>query len=185
MAIKRYVASADTTITNAFKSDLVTRGTNSNMGESDIIEAFSIYAQSTTSSLERSRILMKHSMAALLADRQSGAIPASGSVNFYLRIFNAEHGQSVPKKYHMDVSPIARSWTEGSGLDMEGYRDKGSACWLSASSDRVAQVVKTSFLSDTKTDYSSKYLSIYNGINQRINFWFQATGTDTEPVLTG
>jgi hypothetical protein len=185
MAIKRYTAIADTTITNAFESDLVTRGTKSNMGASDIIEAFSIYAQSTTSSLERSRILMKHSVSDILADRQSGNIPASGSVSFYLRVFNAKHGQSLPKKYYMDISPVSRGWTEGTGLDMEGYRDKGSACWLSASSDKVAQVVKTSFKSDTKGDYASKYISIYNGLNNRINFWFQATGVDTAPVLTG
>jgi len=185
MAIKRYTAKSDTTITNAFKSDLVKRGVNSNMGESDIIEAFSIYAQSTTSSLEKSRILIQHSMAPVLSDRQAGKIPASGSVDFYLRVFNAKHGQSVPKKYYMDISPISRAWTEGSGLDMEGYRDKGSACWLSASSERTAQVVKTSFKSDTRNDYAAKYVSIFNGLNQRINFWFQSTGAEVAPTLTG
>ena len=45
MAIKRYVASADTTITNAFGADLRTRGTGSNMGASDSLEVFSIYGQ--------------------------------------------------------------------------------------------------------------------------------------------
>ena len=53
MAIKRYTAIADTTISNAFKSNLLNRASNSNMGESDILETFSIFAQSTTSSLER------------------------------------------------------------------------------------------------------------------------------------
>ena len=42
MAIKRFTASADNTITNAFKSDLATRATGSNMGKSDILEVFSI-----------------------------------------------------------------------------------------------------------------------------------------------
>ena len=45
MAIKRYIASADTTITNAFESNLTTRGTGSNMGASDVLETFSIYGQ--------------------------------------------------------------------------------------------------------------------------------------------
>ena len=45
MAIKRYTASKDNTITNAFESNLSTRGTGSNMGLSDILEVFSIYGQ--------------------------------------------------------------------------------------------------------------------------------------------
>ena len=38
MAIKRYTADADTTITNAYKPNLRTRATDANMGESDILE---------------------------------------------------------------------------------------------------------------------------------------------------
>ena len=47
MAIKRYIASADTTITNAYSSNLMerSRGTGSNMGEADVMEIFSIYNQ--------------------------------------------------------------------------------------------------------------------------------------------
>ena len=40
MAIKRYTANADTTITNAFKHDISTRATGSNMGASDSLEVF-------------------------------------------------------------------------------------------------------------------------------------------------
>tara|TARA_B100000214_G_scaffold375056_1_gene359840 strand:- start:7109 stop:9772 length:2664 start_codon:yes stop_codon:yes gene_type:complete len=186
MAIKRYISNSDTTITNAFKSDLLNRGSNANMGQSDILEMFSIYAQSTTSSLEQSRILMKYPIADILADRNSGAIPSSGSVNFYLRVFNAEHGQSVPKKYYADIAPIAAAWDEGHGLDMEGYLDNGSACWVSSSDDAVSQVVKVSFLSDTRASYgASKHVSVYNGRGQRQNYWFKTAGGDTAPTLTG
>ena len=184
MAIKRYISNADTTITNAFKSDLLNRGSNANMGQSDILEMFSIYAQSTTSSLEQSRILMKYPISEILTDRNSGAIPLSGSVKFFLRAFNAEHGQSVPKKYYADVAPIAASWDEGHGLDMEGYLDNGSACWISSSDDAVAQIVKVAFLSNTEADYGpSKYISVYNGRGQRQNYWFKTDGTDTAPTL--
>ena len=58
MAIKRYTSNADTTITNAYKASLSTRGTGSNMGESDVLEVFSILGQASTSSLERSRALL-------------------------------------------------------------------------------------------------------------------------------
>ena len=38
MAIKRYTANKDNTITNAFSFNLTTRGTGSNMGSADILE---------------------------------------------------------------------------------------------------------------------------------------------------
>ena len=46
--IRRYFAIKDNTITNAFEENLTTRGTGSNMGASDIVEVFSIYAQATS-----------------------------------------------------------------------------------------------------------------------------------------
>ena len=57
MAIRRYVASADNTISNAFKENLSTRATGSNMGQADVSEVFSIYARASTSSAELSRVL--------------------------------------------------------------------------------------------------------------------------------
>ncbi len=59
MAIVRYTASADNTITNAFKEDLATRGTGSNMGTSDTLEVFSIYGQESSGSAELSRAIIK------------------------------------------------------------------------------------------------------------------------------
>ena len=40
MAILRYTASADTTITNAFEANMRLRGTGSNMGYADSLEIF-------------------------------------------------------------------------------------------------------------------------------------------------
>ena len=50
MAIKRYYATKDNTITNAFKTNLQTRGVSGNMGQSDILEVFSIYDNNNSSS---------------------------------------------------------------------------------------------------------------------------------------
>ena len=58
MAIKRYDATKDNTITNAFKQDLTTRGTGSNMGLSDILEVFSIYGQAAVQGTA-ARLLVK------------------------------------------------------------------------------------------------------------------------------
>ena len=134
MAIKRFYATKDTTITNAYKSNLTTRGTGSNMGESDVLELFSIYAQASTSSHERSRALINFDMDAVSNARSSGSIPASGSVEFYLRMYNARHVSTLPRKYWIDILPMSASWEEGYGHDMEEYSDKGAANWIDATS---------------------------------------------------
>ena len=134
MAIRRYKATKDNTITNAFKANLTTRGTGSNMGEADILEVFSIYAQASTSSGELSRALIEFDINGLSASRDSGDIPASGSVDFYLRMFNAQHSSTTPTNFTLTVAAISQSWTEGSGLDMEEYSDVGKSNWISASS---------------------------------------------------
>ena len=134
MAIKRYYATKDNTITNAFKANLQTRGVSGNMGQSDILEIFSIYAQANSASSELSRVLIEFDTTAVSNDRTSGVIPASGSVNFFLTMYDAEHTQTTPKDYTLVVSAISQSWNEGLGLDMEEYSDLDASNWLSASS---------------------------------------------------
>lgn len=129
MTIKRFPATADNTITNAFKPNLSTRGTGSNMGASDILEVFSIYAQATTSSTEAARILTNFSITNISSARTDGDIPASGSVNFYLKMFNAEHPFTLPRDFKLMVVPISASWNEGNGLDMDEYTDDGQSNW--------------------------------------------------------
>ena len=64
MAVKRYYAKSDNTITNAYMENLTTRGTGSNMGAADILEVFSIYGQASSSSAEKSRALIKFNVTA-------------------------------------------------------------------------------------------------------------------------
>lgn len=146
MGIKRYYAKKDNTITNAFMENLTTRGTGSNMGASDILEVFSIYGQASSTSGEKSRAILKFDCTAstnsISSDRTAGTIPASGSVSFYLRMFNAPHGQTLPKSYTMDISAVSGSWNEGTGLDMEAYKDKGSSNWVNAVGTHTAATAK-------------------------------------------
>ena len=131
LSLKRYFAQKDNTITNAYEANLVTRGTGSNMGLADSLEVFSIYAQANSSSLEAARILAEFpvtssilpNITTILDDRNSGKIPASGSVNFFLKMSNVAHDQTVPRNFTLVVSPISQSWEEGNGLDMENYSD--------------------------------------------------------------
>jgi len=133
MAIKRYVANADNTIVNAYKENLRTRATGSNMGQADVSEIYSIYGRATTSSAELSRILTQFDTTTIITDRTAGVIPASGSVSFYLRLYNAETSKTVPKNFKVVAQAISRSWSEGDGMDLENYKDTGVSNWISAS----------------------------------------------------
>jgi len=128
MAIKRYTATADNTISNAWQANLTRRATGSNMGAADVLEVYSVYARAYTSSAENkqvelSRILVKFPIDSISTDRSNGAIPASGSVSFYLKLYNAETSKTVPENYTLTVKPVSQSWQEGSGLDLENYLD--------------------------------------------------------------
>jgi|TARA_R110000824_G_scaffold170181_5_gene347495 hypothetical protein len=133
MGIKKYVATKDNTITNAYMFNLTTRATGASMGASDIVEVFSIYGQNSSStepgngySSELSRILIQFPVTgttSISTDRTNGVLPASGSVSFYLKIYNARHSQTTPRNYQLAVEPLNAFWQEGYGLDMDGYTD--------------------------------------------------------------
>ena len=74
MAIRQYTSSADTTITNAYKEGLASRGTGSNMGAADILETFQIYGQYTSSSVELARMMVQFPIATVIADRDSSCL---------------------------------------------------------------------------------------------------------------
>ena len=133
MAIKRYYATKDNTITNAYKANLTIRGVSGNMGQSDILEAFHIYAQANSASSENARILLEFNLDEITTDRTANDLPASGSVNFFLTLYNAPHTQTTPKNFTMVATAVSQSWDEGLGLDMEEYADLDASNWLSAS----------------------------------------------------
>ena len=159
MTIKRYTATADNTITNAYKLDMLTRATGSNMGAADILEVFSIYGQQTTSSAELSRVLVKFPTDTISSDRTAGTIPASGSVKFYLRMFNARHSEQLPENFTFNVLAVSASWQEGTGLDMESYKDItkdniAGSNWKNASNN-AAEATATLVISGMPADNGS------------------------------
>jgi len=150
MGIKRFIADKDTTITNAYRPSLLDtdRATGSNMGMSDVVEVFSIYGQASGSdgkTAELSRALISFPVNNISESRDKNNIPASGSVEFYLRMFNAKHAFTTPSNFTLFISPISASWEEGHGLDMEEYRDitedgEGSN-WMNSAADTTWNVV--------------------------------------------
>ena len=183
MAIKRYLASKDNTITNAFKIDLLTRGTGSNMGASDILETFSIYGQQTTSSAELSRILIEFPIEKISSDRGDNNIPASGSVKFYLRMFNARHSEQLPRNFTLNVLAVSSSWQEGHGLDMEGYTDEtkdgiDGSNWLNGTNNfasATTNLVLQGGANLAAMDAQTFVLTDANGVSQTFTFDFDGS----------
>lgn len=133
MSIKKFFATKDNTITDAFGVDLRTRGTLANQGASDVMEVFSIYGQSDSSSVERARSLVQFSVKDIKDARDLGQIKESGKANFYFRLFNAAHNTTTPRQYDLSIMPLLDTWSEGRGLDMETYKDLGASNWVSSS----------------------------------------------------
>ena len=137
MSIKKFVATKDNTITNAFEEDLSTRAVSSSMGASDVLEIFSIYNQATEGSVEKSRVIVEFPVDKIQEQRSSELIPASGGVKFFLNLKNVIHSETLADQSKITVSPLLQPWSEGVGLDMETYTDKGASNWISASMDKL------------------------------------------------
>lgn len=132
MSIKKFYAKSDTTITNAYKGDLTTRATESNMGLSDSMEVFFIFGQvpdenaNLPEKLEESRIIICFDIDEV---RNSYNNEFPDDVKFVLKLSNAEHPYTLARNYNMNVYALEESFTEGTGLDMESYLDEGGSSW--------------------------------------------------------
>jgi hypothetical protein len=200
MAIKRYIANADNTITDALQVDLATRGTGSNMGAADVLEAFHIYGQVSegTSSLvntsEKSRILIQFDVDKMNEDRTSGLIPASGNVAWHLNLYNAPHAFTTPKDFKMVVKVCSGSWQEGHGLDMENYTDQtyegtgsnwirkgatgdGYTTWLSTGGDFAESVLSPAYTTSFVNGTEDLSIDISNVVEDWMTGGVKAAGT--------
>ena len=196
--IRTYTASADTTIVNAYQPNLTRRGTGSNMGMADVMEVYSIYGRQTPSSSaaqgsqELSRMLVKFPMTGISADRTAKLLPDSGSVRFFLKLYEATTSKTVPRDFKLVVHPVSQSWQEGVGLDLNSYKDytKGNTgCnWLARNGSDVPAITKYVFASSTPSDYGAgagaNYIITHNQ-SSVFNLWFNDGAGDSAPTATG
>tara|TARA_Y100001937_G_C7133082_1_gene338561 strand:+ start:560 stop:2092 length:1533 start_codon:yes stop_codon:yes gene_type:complete len=189
MAIRRYTATKDNTISDAFKSNLSGTATGSNMGFADTLEVFSIYGQVSSSSgftKERSRILIKFPVtgtSGIEADRDSGLIPASGNVNFYLNMYNAITPNTLPKDFTLNIYALDAAWNEGSGLDMEEYKDEGTSNWTNRVDNVAWSNTGGSFQNTASTAPWNANATFQNGdedmsidVTPYVESWIKGTG---------
>lgn len=142
MSIKKYKAVADNSITNAFFSYTNKNAYLANAGAADSLEIFSIYHSGSSS--EKSRILIDFSLDFIKNDRNNNIIPNSGSVKFFLKLYNVEHTETVPSKFYASILPLSSSWEEGYGLDLDNHLNQGQSGSLGYGSNWIFRTKKES-----------------------------------------
>jgi len=152
MAFKRYYPSRDTSIANYDKVLLTDRyPTNfSNVGASEILNLYKYGWTQTSMSMsitgsssgtlipvvDASGAYIFESVTAsakVLIDFDPITIPsASFSPAVFLKLFDAQHDQTLPAGYTVIVKPLEQDWTEGKGHDLDFYTDRGAANYVDA-----------------------------------------------------
>jgi hypothetical protein len=120
MALFRLYADKDTSVAN-FDGLLDT--TSSNVGASEILH---LYSGSTEQPTQQANVLVQFS---------TSSLPSTGSAtaSFFLHLADAQHAQTLPTDFMVEVVPLEQDWNEGAGQDLDLYTDLGAANWFSAS----------------------------------------------------
>ena len=117
MALKRYYPSKDTSIANYDPGVGTLPISSSNVGASEILNLYSVVENSAS--------------AHILVDFDVVVLP-DPSANIVLKMFDAQHAETLPVGYRVIVQDLDVDWTEGNGHDLDYYSDLGAANWVSA-----------------------------------------------------
>jgi hypothetical protein len=150
MALKRYYPSKDTSIANYDKVyyDNKVQITASNMGASEILNMYQYSFTRVSMSmsvtgpdsgtfvpvLDESGSLVIETVLArsnVLIDFDVVVLPSTAS-SIFLKMFDAQHAETLPGGYRAVVQDLDVDWTEGTGQDLDYYKDLGAANWVSA-----------------------------------------------------
>jgi hypothetical protein len=120
----------------------------------------------------------------MATDRTNGTLPASGSVNFYLRLFNAKHRQTTPQSFAMSVNALSGSWQEGYGLDMENYADltydKVGSNWIKRTGTTSWDTEGGQYFLDTSSSFEQEFNSgledMEVDITELVEQWINSAG---------
>jgi hypothetical protein len=119
MALKRYYPSKDTSIANYDPAVGTLDLSASNVGSSEILNLYFAVENDA-----RANILVDFEDAIVLPDPSASVI---------LKMFDAQHDQTIPAGYDVIIQEIDQSWEEGNGQDLDYYLDTGFANWAYAS----------------------------------------------------
>jgi hypothetical protein len=147
MPFYRIFPSKDNWITNEIMDGrLAARATGSNHGHSPTLRIYARPDEVVTGSQEVGRALIQFNLNELSGMVFRDKTVPSGSVSYYLRMFNYEHSDTLPTSFDLFVYPLSRSWDEGKGRDDDEHLDLGYSNWLSASSTQTWNTTGSDFL---------------------------------------
>ena len=139
MSFKRYYPTKDTFIANFDPPSVGLKSiSGSNMGASEILNLYRTVENSATASI--------------LLDFEPIGLPSVVSHSMILKLFDAQHAETLPTDCNLVISFIEQAWTEGAGHDLDYYTDTGFANWNSAT-------LSTPWAATTGTSTASFYLS--------------------------
>jgi len=157
MSFKRYYPTKDTFIANA---DGIFDISLNSMGASEILNLYRTAQYGSTAS-----ILLSFD-----------AIPSGSQA--VLKLFDAQHSETLPTEFNVFITPLEQSWTEGQGHDLDYYTDFGAANWVSASAGVLwAATTGASYLpfyfatghEDLELDISSLTSSMWAGLKIEVS----------------
>lgn len=156
-------ASQDGYITNKIISGQ--RVINSNTGHAATIDIFKLFDETKLSGsfepIELSRGLVKFDYEPLLGLTSSILSPTNNNFKAFLSLKSVYGGQTTPRNFTLKVNPVAKSWSEGLGLDVLAFSDLDAANWITASVNPnvVAWTVTGSSSSGSLGDVCDYYVS--------------------------
>lgn len=130
----------DTYITNKIINSTRTvesRSTDSNVGYAGTLDLYKLYNETTvvsgTSGIETTRALLHFDLNPLRAMTGSYVNLGDSSLRCHLKLSDVYGGQGTPTNFTLALFPLAKDFTEGSGLDVVSYRDIDAANWITSS----------------------------------------------------
>lgn len=119
MSFKRYYPTKDTFIANFDPPSVGSKSiSGSNMGASEILNLYKTVENAATASI--------------LLDFDPIGLPSVVPHQMVLKLFDAQHAETLPTNYNITLSLIEQAWTEGAGHDLDYYTDVGYANYNSA-----------------------------------------------------
>lgn len=172
MGIYRITSEKDNTITNRTLAS--GDASQANLGSNSEL---SVFAVKTTDSLYSfdglSRVLIKFPLTELSGKIFQDRVIPSGSVKYFLKMFNFIHDEELPSSFDIQIYPISSSWDEGRGKDNDKFLDVGYSNWFSGSSTSKWTLTGSDYL---QTLTSSQHFDLGNedlevDITSLVNAW--------------
>lgn len=123
MAFYRIYPSKDTSIASGDPSVGTKDITGSNVGAAEILNLYRTVDEFRT----QANILVQFDIT------QIPAIALASGALYQLRMFDAQHCDTIPTEFNAIIYQATRNWSEGAGHDMDYYTDLGWANWVSSS----------------------------------------------------